>query len=456
MEETYYLHKNADLQNGRNQFWCLNQNFGGRVLMDMTTLNEIKAWSDAILVPVAVVTNPSLRTLVETDVSIEVTVHAMNFDCVERLILDNSNDESKVIELTTIRAVANLILAMRCPEDPAWQADQWCMELFSELLRFLESDDYDVCLAAVELLTGLGGCATEAVPCLLTVLFRLDDVGCCLAPECRTSLTRAVRCAIEAICLEAPSAYVTEQLRFRGLESGHESVVHTALEIVSSIGMEARQSVPSIFYLLSANDVAIRAHAADAMISLYPLANEDEERFQKALLSEMFSYESSPRSVFELYKNNLREHMLPRGILRDPDAFWELLGDLYQRLKRDPTLNTTEQNVQYFSWRVQKTLWGLYINGYNRRNSLRRKHADVPISPDMLSNLVTANEHPSRVEVDELLAKLPAEEALVCRLHAMEGWTFAEIAALRGSTAPEIRQIWQRARNYLRGLSNEL
>ncbi len=146
--------------------------------------------------------------------------------------------------------------------------------------------------------------------------------------------------------------------------------------------------------------------------------------------------------IYAAYKSRVYTFLL--RLLSDPETADDLTQDVFTKAYGALGTLTKEHRVLPWLYRIANNTAIDHIRRRRRFTWLR-----VAKLTGTREEPVMADEHgvlPERDQIRTVLAKLPAEQASALLLHAMEGYSYREIAEIQGCTLTAVRSRIARAR----------
>jgi len=160
--------------------------------------------------------------------------------------------------------------------------------------------------------------------------------------------------------------------------------------------------------------------------------------------------------VYRRYLLRLAVHKLAPAIQAKVDPC-DLVQDTFLEAVRDFPRFAGSTEQEWLSW-LRCILRNNVANVHrhyetDKRHVIREITLERAAAGDLQHNAAKQNEPPSRKaedherneQLEKALGRLPEHHRQVLLLHVSEGWTFAQIAEKRGSTAEAVRKLCKRA-----------
>ena len=150
--------------------------------------------------------------------------------------------------------------------------------------------------------------------------------------------------------------------------------------------------------------------------------------------------------LYGAYKGRIYTFLL--RLLGDPELADDITQDVFTKAFQALGTLTKEHKVLPWLYRIANNSAIDHLRRRRRINWLRvgglLGTREEPTSPDAHAAV------PERDQVRAVLATMPVEQVTALLLHALEGYTYREIAEIQGSTLPAVRSRIARARNVFR------
>jgi RNA polymerase sigma-70 factor (ECF subfamily) len=150
--------------------------------------------------------------------------------------------------------------------------------------------------------------------------------------------------------------------------------------------------------------------------------------------------------IYGTYKGRIYTFLL--RLLADPDLADDLTQDVFTKAYQALGTLTKDHRVLPWLYRIANNT---AIDHLRRRKRIQWLRVggllgtrEEPVMPDAHGAV------PERDQVRAVLAGMPVEHVTALLLHALEGYSYKEIAEIQGSTMPAVRSRIARARNAFR------
>lgn len=154
------------------------------------------------------------------------------------------------------------------------------------------------------------------------------------------------------------------------------------------------------------------------------------------------SREDALAAMYDAFKTRIHTFLL--RLLADPDAADDITQDVFTKAYQALGTLTPEHRVLPWLYRIANNAAIDHLRRRNRFSWLRvAKLEGTPLEPLMPDRSAAV---PEQDHVRAVLATLPPEQATALLLHALEGYTYKEIAEIQGSTMPAVRSRIARGR----------
>jgi RNA polymerase sigma-70 factor, ECF subfamily len=154
------------------------------------------------------------------------------------------------------------------------------------------------------------------------------------------------------------------------------------------------------------------------------------------------SREAALEVMYNAYKTRIYTFLL--RLCGDPETSDDLTQDCFTKAYQALGTLTKEHRVLPWLYRIAHNTAIDHLRRTHRFSWLRvgklTGTSEEPVGPD------AHGEIPERDQVRSVLATLPAEQAAALLLHALEGYSYKEIAEIQGASLPAVRSRIARAR----------
>ena len=151
-------------------------------------------------------------------------------------------------------------------------------------------------------------------------------------------------------------------------------------------------------------------------------------------------------AMYSAYKGRIYTYLL--RLLADPEGADDLTQDVFTKAYQAFGTLTKEHRVLPWLYRIATNTGIDHLRRKRRFTWLRVGRlagtGDEPVMRDHHGEL------PERDQVQGILARLPAEQSTALLLHALEGYSYKEIAEIQGCTLTAVRSRLARARKSFR------
>lgn len=151
-------------------------------------------------------------------------------------------------------------------------------------------------------------------------------------------------------------------------------------------------------------------------------------------------------AMYSAYKARIYTYLL--RLLADPEGADDLTQDVFTKAYQALGTLTKEHRVLPWLYRIATNTGIDHLRRKRRFTWLRVGRlagtGDEPVMRDHHGEL------PERDQVQKVLAGLPAEQSTALLLHALEGYSYKEIAEIQGCTLTAVRSRLARARKSFR------